>query len=682
LGSLWPNAVPFPSAEGGASPVLDRILHGPAAALTAVALVVGRSARASGWAAEAATGLAGRWPAARRVILVDLGLDSPSLHLEAGVSNDEGVLDVVEYGVSLGVVRQQASDGAYDVVAAGVYAPEPGALLRSPAWGHILEEAARERATLLIWVPADAAGADAIVRRAGAVIVLAEPDESSDVIDGLPDAYAVLAVLTPHEPEPVAAGRGTPDLADVEELVEAADVEDLMQAARALEAEWQPPVFELVPEEDTAADSVAGLEAVDEKEEEAPVIAAAAAEAVVEAVAAPEPPVVAAADEALAEPRHVAPVEPPVVAAADEALAERPVQPAETKRPEPEPPEPVVAAAGADELLRAAETPPAAPVTAEPVSEARAAPRLSDEEFQRIRLPTDRESRETLIADLRARQRAARLAPPPDAEVVAGSGAALPLPDSSSEHARDMRLESEADGVRLETLAPETRSSPPPRSRYRHPLLWTLVVVLIVSAIGGSWRFLQGRLGMGVAVEEPVPVEEPVVQLPRTPPDAELPYAVAMEAHTDLAAALRRLDSLAQQEGFAFHVVPLERDGTLYYHIMAGPVPDSASALALRDTLLARRLKTTATPNDVRHSPLAFLIGDYGGAEPAVDAMTDLRRLDVPGYMLLHEAADGVYAYRVYVGGFASAAEAEVTRQLLRAAGIHDSLVTRTGSIP
>jgi hypothetical protein len=641
LGSLWPNAVPFPSAEGGASPVLDRILHGPAAALTAVALVVGRSARASGWAAEAAASLAGRWPASRRAILVDLGLDSPSLHLEAGVSNDEGVIDVVEYGVSLGVVRQPSRDGGYDVVAAGLYTPEPDALLRSPAWGHIIDEAARERATLLIWVPADAPGVDAIVRRAGAVIALAEPDESSDIIDSLPDAYAVLAVLTPHETEPVAAGRGASDLADREQPVEAASVEELLEAARAVEAEWQRrPVFELVPDAETAVDDDAGIETFGG--DETPVVAA-------------------AADEVLDEPA-------------------RPVAPAEAPPPVHEP---VVAAAGADALLRAAEEPPAASIArAEPADDARATPRLSDEEFQRIRLPTDRESRETLIADLRARQRAARLTPPPDAEVAAGSSAAVAFPDSSSEHARDMRLETEADGVGLETMAPDTRAAPPPRPRYRHPLVWTLLVVLLVSAIGGAWHFMQGRLGMGVAVEEPVPVEEPVAQLPQAAPPGELPYAVAMEAHADLAAALRRLDSLAQQEGFAFHIVPLEREGTLYYHIMAGPVPDSTSALALRDTLLARRLKTTATPNDVRHSPLAFLIGDYGGVEPAVDAMTDLRRLDVPGYMLLHEAADGVYAYRVYVGGFASAAEAEVTRQLLRAAGIHDSLVPRTGSIP
>jgi hypothetical protein len=42
-------------------------------------------------------------------------------------------------------------------------------------------------------------------------------------------------------------------------------------------------------------------------------------------------------------------------------------------------------------------------------------------------------------------------------------------------------------------------------------------------------------------------------------------------------------------------------------------------------------------------------------------------------------AADGARLFRLYVGGFGTETEADVAGQILRAAGIRDSLVIRTG---
>src|SRR5690606_16834135 len=126
---------------------------------------------------------------------------------------------------------------------------------------------------------------------------------------------------------------------------------------------------------------------------------------------------------------------------------------------------------------------------------------------------------------------------------------------------------------------------------------------------------------------------------------------------------------------------PLEREGVLYYHVMAGPLPDTAMAVAVRDTLVARGRKTAPTPNDVRSAPLAFVIGDYSSLETAAEQIDELRRQDVPGYVTPASAVDGRRLYRIYVGGYATEAEADVAGQLLRAAGITDSLVIRTGSI-
>jgi hypothetical protein len=617
---LWPDATPLELSDGGASPALDEIVQGPSAALTAVALVVGQRARASGWAARAALTIARHWRGPRRIVLMDLDLERPALHEAAGLTIDEGVVDMLDFGLSLGSVRREVAAGGFDVVTTGLYAADAGALLRHDDWSRVLLEAAAQWSTLLVWVPASAEGMDAVVERAGAVLVLADAAEAEAVVGALRHPYSVLAVLTP-----------------------------------------------------AAVDASEGL-----VEEVEPIVSAAAADEVLQLV--------------------------------DDVS------------------EPVVVAAAAEEVLESAQAPGQAdPVHDEPGTSGGG--RLTEADFERIRLPTERAARQALILELRDRQRAARMARPaplqphaasrepvssdaveravtPEAEIVAATMTkvgSVHMPASGSEHAREMRLEGAADDVNLDSLDPGitaaaatpprrprplTVAGPPPQqpSRYRRPLVWTLAVVLLLSLLAGAWHFLSGRLGWGsgvgteaeqdAALTAPPPPPAPVLR------EVALPYAVAMEAYRDVAAATERVETLrAAEAGITFHVAPLEREGTLYYHVMAGPVPDSMAARAVRDTLLARRHKTTMTPNDVRYAPLAFLVGDYGSRFMAQEQMLELRRLDVPSYMLLADAEDGEPLYRVYVGGFATAVESEIARQLLRAAGVRDSLVTRTGSI-
>jgi hypothetical protein len=664
---FWPDSTPFGVDDGGATPAFDEIVRGPSAALTAVALVAGARARASGWAARAAVAVAARWPAPRPAVLADLDLERPSLHELTDVDGAEGAAELVEFGLSLAAVRHRPEGRNFDVVPAGSWAPDPGATLRSAAWGRVLLEVAAQRHTLLAYVPADADGMRALVEQAGAVIVLAERDEVDAVCDGLPHAYSVMAVLVPA-------------------------AEPVVPAADPVEDEPAPEPEPVVPA--AAADEV--VEAAERPEDE-PLVFAATADEVVEAAERPEDePLVlaAAADEMLAaaEPPEVEPAtehEPvvPAAAAADVVEAAEP--------PDAAPPPPVAEPPPPD----AAPPPPAA----EPPPEERAR-RLTDAEFDAIRLPTDRSTRDSLIADLRRRQRRARLAPPPvgvaagrpvggDATEGGGEAAQLTVvlvPTAESEHAREMRVETAGDDLGLETLEPDVAVRESGRPRYRKPLIWTVTVVLLLSALAGAWRYLGGRLGWDFGPgERPAPAATapgassvPGAE-PRSfvePEEVPLPYAVAMEAHVDVEAAASRVDALRSGERvLTFHVVPLEREGVLRYHVMSGPVPDSAAALALRDTLLARRLKRAATPTDIRYSPLAFLIGDYGTRDVAEQTISELRRLDLPAYFLLAEAADGFPLYRVYVGGYATTFEADATQQLLRAVGVTDSLVTRTG---
>jgi hypothetical protein len=502
---LWPEAVPFETAEGAASPALRAIIDGPAAALTAVALVAGTRARASGWATAAAAALARQWPRARRAVLIDIAAAyaDPPVHGIEGAPAGDGLADVAAYGLSLRAVRRDI--GGCDIVAPGLWLAEPAALLGHALWDRLIAEAAADTLTLLVRLPPlEEPGVIELVRRLGAVIVLAEADEAADLVESLPSPYGVLAVLRPAAlPAPAdAAGDGHAD----------------------------------EPRADASAAAAAAA---------AEAAAAAAAAAVVAAAA----------------------------AAADAADA----------------------------------------VTGVPAG---------------------------------------------------------PLP---------------ADQSRV----------PPPagRRRLRRGIGWTVALLLALAVLAGAWRVLAGRIGFDGPVDTPAPAAggapAPAAGAGAVPAGAaaaaavtvELPWVVAMEAHTELATAFARLDVLGGEPGtLTFHIVPLERDGSVYYHIMAGPVPDSARAVALRDTLLARRLKTTVVPTDIRHAPLAFLVGEYGDRQNADRSIDELRRRAVPSYRVMTEAPDGYPLYRVYVGGYMSPGEADAMRQRLRAAGVVDSLVTRTGT--
>lgn len=247
----WPVPTPFEPGAGFLPPALE-VLADRAGRIPALLLVAGARARPDGWAARAATKLASTLgEEGLRIVLAEISADEPELHEELGVPNDEGMADVFLFGASLRRVARAVSGRTFYFAPAGAYVPDPEALLSHPRWERLIGGFVEAEAVLILYVPADTPGLDALARRAGHAVILAGADEADAVAGTLPDACGIDAVLTPPEPDAAAGvspvGREGPAARPLAE-----DVED---DAAGPEAEPVDAVFDggidLGPEDET-----------------------------------------------------------------------------------------------------------------------------------------------------------------------------------------------------------------------------------------------------------------------------------------------------------------------------------------------------------------------------------------------------------------------------------------------
>src|SRR5689334_653123 len=182
----WPDPAPFDPEIGASSPVLEALVRGPSAALSAVLLIAGEEAQRSGFASRAAIAIADAWSVAERTpVLVDLDLENPRLHDELGAANDEGVADAFAFGTSLRMLWRETVGHRFSFLAGG-YATNGGEILASGDWRRIIAQESATGHTLLLYVPANAAGLEALAGKVGAVIVLAEESDLPHAADVLP----------------------------------------------------------------------------------------------------------------------------------------------------------------------------------------------------------------------------------------------------------------------------------------------------------------------------------------------------------------------------------------------------------------------------------------------------------------------------------------------------------------
>lgn len=208
--------------------------------------------------------------------------------------------------------------------------------------------------------------------------------------------------------------------------------------------------------------------------------------------------------------------------------------------------------------------------------------------------------------------------------------------------------------------------------------LWAVVLLVIAGAIALYMLMRPGAdREAGPASASAPPAAVPPVGQPTGQP---LPYAVAVEAHQDLAVARERVGELGEQVlGMTFFIAPVLVDSVISYRVMAGPLADSSEAAARRDELVAAGHKTSSSDWDIRMAPLAFELGTFDEPGGADARAAELAAHDVPAYVLPVPYSNGRTRYHVYCGAYAGPAEADIMRQLLAEAGIDATLVQRIG---
>jgi len=244
--------------EPAAPPATDREPSLPTgAALVALVPATGDLDAAAGAAWEYARRLAN---AGRRVALIDCYVDAPRLHAVAGETNEDGIVDVFDYGASLSRIARAQPEGSLFFVPAGTFSPDPAGMMARPRWRRLSAGFRHEDAVMLLFLPPDclgvlASGVDGLVALAPGhpdADLAASPEIRAALERGTPllatwagtaDATPFLAAR-PEPPPPVAS----PAEAEVEAVGQpTAESQPAPEAASDAAAELTPAPEAVTP---------------------------------------------------------------------------------------------------------------------------------------------------------------------------------------------------------------------------------------------------------------------------------------------------------------------------------------------------------------------------------------------------------------------------------------------------
>ena len=258
-------------------------------------------------------------------------------------------------------------------------------------------------------------------------------------------------------------------------------------------------------------------------------------------------------------------------------------------------------------------------------------------------------------------------------------------------------------------VVPEGRSPRPGRRRVPTLLLVLLALVVLGAAaylVLQTYPDVLTRLRGGdppraaavASAPAPAPVEAPPAHpAPETLPapaasapataSVALPYSVQTKAFASLAAARQMVRNESRRFTDApLYISPELVDRVLYYKVYAGILPDTVQAARVRQRLVETGVVEGSDAQEawslIRHTPLAFDLGEYP-TRTAADARADsLTSAGVPTYAVAVRSRGGPDRWRLYGGAFPDSVGAEGMRRILNKWRFQAHLVKRVGPRP
>ncbi len=193
---VWQSIDP---ADGGLPDALDSSLGSDGSTAGCVVLLV-TSGIDRRWGADASLTVArGLAVAGRSVLLADASLEDPVLHESIDGVIGEGISDVMLYGASVKRVAKPL-DGGVLFASAGTPVADASEVMAHPKWETVIHGFQEAGALLLVHLPADMSGADALLELAAGVVVVAGNASGISAVRGTA-SERVLAVIGPDAPE-------------------------------------------------------------------------------------------------------------------------------------------------------------------------------------------------------------------------------------------------------------------------------------------------------------------------------------------------------------------------------------------------------------------------------------------------------------------------------------------------